>query len=98
MLFNYEKNDSININDYDWMINIIEFFEIDPTKIDRSFFGGTMFIIDYKFIIDCFSNIDIDKLYNATIMGYTRDYSIEHALERIFCFLVQKYNHNILTI
>lgn len=65
-------------------------------KIQNSgFIGGTMFISDYKLILNSFTIEQLTELYNKMPDGYVRDYSIAHDMERVFGFIVEDKGYQI---
>lgn len=48
-----------------------------------TFFGGTMFMADFKAILSCLSNETIDDWYKQMPKGYVRDNSFTHRVERM---------------
>jgi len=63
--------------------------------IQSCFIGGSMFIADYKLILDSFTINLIDELYDMMPEGYVRDYSVAHDMERVFGFIVEDKGYQI---
>lgn len=59
------------------------------TSKSGSFIGGTIFISDYKTIVDFFTIEQLDKLYEEMPIGYVQDHSVAHDLERVFGFIME---------
>jgi hypothetical protein len=59
------------------------------------FIGGTMFICDYKLIVDFFSIELLNKLYNMMPNGYVRDHTYAHDMERVFGFIIEENGFSI---
>lgn len=65
-------------------------------KIPSSgFIGGTMFICDYKLMIESFTIEQLTEFYNKMPDGYVRDFSIAHDMERVFGFIVEDKGYQI---
>ena len=65
-------------------------------KINQSgFIGGTMFIADYKLMINSFTIEQLIDFYDKMPSGYVRDYSIAHDMERVFGFIVEDKGYKI---
>lgn len=60
-----------------------------------SFIGGTMFMCDYKLLVDFFTIEQLDDLYNMMPNGYIRDHSFAHDMERVFGFIVEEKGFSI---
>lgn len=60
-----------------------------------SFIGGTMFICDYKIMVDFFTIGQLDELYNMMPNGYVRDHTFAHDMERVFGFIVEEKGFSI---
>lgn len=68
---------------------------LDIKKPVSSFIGGTMFICDYKLLVDFFTIEQLDELYNMMPNGYIRDHSFAHDMERVFGFIVEEKGFSI---
>ena len=62
---------------------------LNVTSKTSSFIGGTIFISDYKTIVDFFTIEQLDNLYNRMPIGYVRDNSVAHDIERVFGFIME---------
>ena len=63
-----------------------------------NFIGGTMFIVDYNVMLNSFSVKDLDELYEKMPMGYIRDHSVAHKMERILGFVVQNKGYKVIGV
>lgn len=63
--------------------------------VQSGFIGGTMFISDYKLILNSFTIEQLTELYNKMPDGYIRDHSIAHDMERVFGFIVEDKGYQI---
>jgi len=84
-------------SDIEWILNISKHYGIVDIP-QTSFVAGTMFLLRHKILINFFKNIDIIKIYNNMNIGYNKDRCIEHAFERIFCFIIYQSGYNIIGI
>lgn len=63
-----------------------------------NFIGGTMFIVDYNVLVDSFTIEELETLYEKMPVGYKRDHSIAHHMERIFGFVVQNKGYKLIGV
>lgn len=68
-------------------INLLN--KLNLKKPNSLFIGGTMFISDYKIIVDFFTIDQLNDLYDKMPNGYTRDGSIAHDMERVFGYIIE---------
>jgi lipopolysaccharide biosynthesis protein len=67
--------------------------------INYSFIAGTMFMVDFKLIMNWFVEEDIyNRFYHKFPLGYIGDDTIAHSLERFFGCLVTLKGYNILGV
>jgi lipopolysaccharide biosynthesis protein len=59
------------------------------------FIGGTMFISDYNLLLESFTVNQLNELYDKMPVGYVRDFSIAHDMERVFGFIVEDKGYQI---
>ena len=72
---------------------------IDRQRLFYQFVGGTMFMIDFKIVMDWFIQEKIfERYYNEFPKGYVSDDTIAHHLERFFGYLVHINKYSILGI
>jgi len=75
--------------------HMIIFNKLNIKKSSGSFIGGTMFICDYKIIVDFFTIELLDELYNMMPNGYIRDHTFAHDMERAFGFIIEEKGFSI---
>jgi lipopolysaccharide biosynthesis protein len=74
-----------------------QFFNEQITFNDYEFVAGTMFMANFKLIMNWFVHQSIyDRFYNEFQEGYIGDGSIAHQLERVLGCLVKVKGNNIL--
>jgi len=74
-----------------------QFFNEEITFNDYEFVAGTMFMANFKLIMDWFVSEKIyERFYDKFEEGYIGDGSIAHNLERVFGCLIKLKGHNIL--
>ena len=79
-----------------WRIKHVNLLDkLNIFRNDSAFVGGTMFIVDYKLMMDTFTVELLDELYNDMPEGYVRDYTIAHDMERAFGFIVEDNGYHI---
>jgi hypothetical protein len=63
-------------SDTAWMQDLLDALGVDISLIKgpNFFIAGTMFLIDYDFLINFFSKIEIDVLYNLMVDGYFKEH------------------------
>lgn len=71
------------------------FLDID---MHGCFIAGSMFAVSTEYLNELFKNVDLDKLYNEFRIGYFREASLEHAMERMIGYGVEHYNGKFLII
>jgi lipopolysaccharide biosynthesis protein len=72
---------------------------INKQRLIYQFVGGTMFMIDFKIVMDWFIQEKIfERYYNEFPKGYNGDDTIAHHLERFFGYLIHINNYSILGI
>lgn len=69
--------------------------KLNIKRTTSSFIGGTMFICDYKIIVDFFTINQLDDLYSMMPNGYVRDHSFAHDMERVFGFIIEEKGFSI---
>lgn len=73
-------------------------FKLPRLDDTANFIGGTMFIVDYNVLLSSFTIDDLDILYNLMPVGYVRDHSIAHHMERILAFVVQNKGYKVIGV
>jgi lipopolysaccharide biosynthesis protein len=72
---------------------------IDNSRLFYQFVGGTMFMVDFKLIMDWFVQENIfERFDNEFPKGYVADDTIAHHLERLFGYLIHIKNCSILGV
>ena len=72
---------------------------IDKRRLFYQFVGGTMFMVDFKLIMDWFVQEKIfERFYDEFPKGYDGDNTIAHHLERLFGYLIHINNCSILGV
>jgi hypothetical protein len=72
---------------------------IDNRRLFYQFVGGTMFMVDFKLIMDWFVQENIfEKFDNEFPKGYVADHTIAHHLERFFGYIISMNNCSILGV
>jgi lipopolysaccharide biosynthesis protein len=66
--------------------------------IHGSFFAGSMFMVSKKYLDLLFKDVDLNKLYGEFEVGYRRDRSVAHAMERVIGYSVEHYGGKFLII
>lgn len=80
------------------IITLLDKMNISHKFIGGDFIGGTMFWVRYKIIKNYLTDDMIDVLLNEMKEGYILEPSVQHALERIFGYMVNQENQEILIV
>ena len=62
------------------------------------FIAGSMFAVTTEYLELFFKDVDLDTLYNNFRIGYFREASLEHAMERMIGYGVEYHNGKFLVI
>jgi O-antigen biosynthesis protein len=71
--------------------------EILNISDNGSFFAGTMFMVNDKYLNNLLGNIDLDIFYNKFEEGYLRD-SLAHGMERVIGYGINHYKGTYIVI
>jgi lipopolysaccharide biosynthesis protein len=80
------------------IIKISELINLDKNLIGGNFIGGTIFWVRYSILKKYLTTKSITSILNSMSDGYVVEPSPQHAMERIFGYMVQGDNKKIMTI
>ena len=78
--------------------DVIPVLGLSKKVLDYNFIGGTMFWVRYDILKKYFTKNNIKFLLNLLPENYTLEPSLNHALERIFGYIVQNENKEICVL
>jgi lipopolysaccharide biosynthesis protein len=88
---------SIGLNKFE-IIKLMDKIKIEKKFVGHNFIGGTMFWVRYSILEKYLTTEIIDFLLNQMKDGYVIEPSTQHALERIFGYMIYQENQEIVVI